>query len=525
MILVRMAALPNDPAPVVWSLFDVPLPATPSQLEPYLETVLERCGAWFGAVGTSVFLSTSRRGDYVLAARTGRSEHIPERATVRVGEGIAGIVIADREPRRLDDPTSDLQFYGRDFQRDGGIGSSLIIPLLAGEGDALGVLNLARADGQSAFSEADLDAARTLGRYVALAVHNARLMAEAGRMAEEQRRAHEALRGVLAAVRSAVAVVTPEGSVGAVNPAATSLVGRDPCLGEDWNGWVSHLSQELSQALVQGATAGRAGNSRTCQVHQSSGPGEPEVLWSVDTQPLIGGGAVIVVQDLSDYAQWQSERNRLARLAEIGQMTAAIAHEIRNPLTGIAAAAQMIRLDQECAEEFSSVIEEEAYRLNALCDEFLAFARPIRLLRTPMQLSEVVTRVSRREEAVFHSLGIRLELEIDPCEPMISMDPSRMDQVLTNLVLNARQVSTEGKHVTVSVGQGTVAVSDQGPGMDADHLGRLFTPFFTTKPQGTGLGLSTVRKLVEAHGARIEARSEPGAGACFTVTFPKEALV
>lgn len=517
-----MAALPLDPIPEVWTLFDVALPDHTDGLEGYLEQVLDRCATWFDAVGASVFLSApSESGDgvYRLAACTGRSRGIPKDATVRHGEGIAGIVLAECEPRRLDDPARDRQFSGREVPRGEGIGSSLIIPLCS-SGGPLGVLNLARSDTAQAFADTDLDAARTLGRYVALAVHNARLLAEAGRFAEEQRQAHERLQAVLSLVTTAVVVVETEGRVRVANPAAATLLGRSAQPEETWEAWLLGATPAL-QAALSVAPHRSPGPERVQEAEGGSGAAH---LWVVDAQRLQGGGTVIAVQDLSDVVQWQAERDRLARLAEIGQMTAAIAHEIRNPLTGIAAAAQMIEMDADTAAEFGSVIREEALRLNTLCDEFLAFARPIRLHRTLTRLGDLAARVIRRDHSRFQAVQQDVRLEIEPGEPMISLDPDRMDQVITNLLQNAREASSPGSTVSVTIAPGSLTVRDTGQGMSEDQLTRLFTPFFTTKPQGTGLGLSTVRKLVEAHGARLDVTSDVGVGSTFTLRFPREAV-
>ncbi len=117
--------------------------------------------------------------------------------------------------------------------------------------------------------------------------------------------------------------------------------------------------------------------------------------WHAVLAPFLDGGATLVVEETTQRENNRREIDRLNRLAEIGQMTAAIAHEIRNPLTGIRSAAQMIRQVPEAAEEFAGIVEEEAIKLNELCSEFLSFAKPIELRAREMDLGELVQRMAR----------------------------------------------------------------------------------------------------------------------------------
>jgi signal transduction histidine kinase len=215
------------------------------------------------------------------------------------------------------------------------------------------------------------------------------------------------------------------------------------------------------------------------------------------------------------------EAERLRRLAEIGQMTAAVAHEIRNPLTGIRSAAQMVRENPEFAEEFLGLIEEEVLKLNALCEEFLAFAKPMELVRQEVRLAELVEAVCERHRPDFERDGVALVFAAAPDLPTMNLDHRRVEQVVHNLLRNARQACHEGCRVEVQVVGDGLTVADDGQGMTPAQIERLFSPFFTTKADGTGLGLSNVRRIVEAHGGSVAAASEPGKGSRFTVVFPR----
>lgn len=216
-----------------------------------------------------------------------------------------------------------------------------------------------------------------------------------------------------------------------------------------------------------------------------------------------------------------AEAERLRRLAEIGQMTAAVAHEIRNPLTGIRSAAQMVRENPEMADEFLAMIEEEALKLNDLCEEFLAFAKPLELNLQESDLGEVVRSASELSRPDFDQDGVVLTVETGSNVPTMNLDRRRVEQVVHNLLRNARQACKPGGRVTVQVDEKRLTVRDDGQGVSPAQMERLFSPFFTTKPDGTGLGLSNVRRIVEAHGGRVSAVSEQGKGSMFTVEFER----
>lgn len=208
------------------------------------------------------------------------------------------------------------------------------------------------------------------------------------------------------------------------------------------------------------------------------------------------------------------------RLAQIGQMTAAVAHEIRNPLTSLLAAAQMVEEDPESLSEFLPIIQTEAKRLEELCEDFLQFARPYKIERIRTDLVSLVREVVRRKLPEFESSKIKLEFECDVHAQYRHIDAFRIDQVIENLLRNAREASDPGTGVTVCITEQSLSITDQGCGMDRDQIARLGSPFFTTKAAGTGLGLTNVKKILNAHQAKLKIESEPGIGTCFEIVWP-----
>jgi signal transduction histidine kinase len=252
-----------------------------------------------------------------------------------------------------------------------------------------------------------------------------------------------------------------------------------------------------------------------------------------DAQDVVG--AAMFFRDLTRVEQLE-ERERLRdRLAAVGEMAAAIAHEVKNPLAGIEVMAGLLRRklsEHPEAKQALSDIITEAKMANAIVQEVLDFVRPIRLhvertpvleaVRNAVQLAD--TQAARGEVEVVMALPDDL--------PQIQADGHQLTQVFINLLMNAYDAMGGRGRITVAAtrvrledgadGRDAVQieVADDGPGIPADVTERVFEPFFTTKPKGSGLGLAIVRKIVDAHDGRLDLRTAPGAGTTIRITLP-----
>ena len=219
---------------------------------------------------------------------------------------------------------------------------------------------------------------------------------------------------------------------------------------------------------------------------------------------------------------------RSDRLAALGQLTAGLAHELRNPLGTIKASAEMLNnmlsAENEIAREVAGFISSEVDRTNSLVTRFLQFARPLQVRLETADLVQTLDRAIAAAERA--AAGITIYKAYAPEIPPFPLDAELMERVFYNLVVNAAQASPPGGAVTVKTrlnGRNVeTLVIDRGSGIDKAHRAQIFNPFFTTKKEGVGLGLAIVAKIVDEHGGKIAVESEPGKGSIFCVSLPMD---
>lgn len=239
-------------------------------------------------------------------------------------------------------------------------------------------------------------------------------------------------------------------------------------------------------------------------------------------------GLIVLIKDVTEIQRLRRQAERNDRLKELGEMAASVAHEIRNPLGGIKGFASLLKRDlkdQPHLQQMASYIIEGTENLNRLVTNVLNYARPIQLNLEVVDLVPVLLDLlaSVRLDSKL-SRGIDYELSVQVDSVVVKVDIYLLRSVLLNLVVNAVQAMPEGGKLTLGIGAdpmyAVLEVTDTGIGIPAENLEKIFAPFYTTKAEGNGFGLTESLKVMQAHGGALEVRSQAGVGTTFTVKVP-----
>jgi PAS domain S-box-containing protein len=350
---------------------------------------------------------------------------------------------------------------------------------------------------------------------------------------------------ILRSIAAGVLTLDKDGRTVTWNRRATEIV-RMPAsefIGCHYTDFISHLGVDTAvqeETLHMIALTAQTGNIYTHNQLCCHLEGDGDIYLNLSASQLKSEagdylGVVIVFEDVTNEVQQQEELERVGKLAETGQLAANIAHELRNPLSSIKGAAQLLRKELPpdtfaLHGEFLDIIIEEANGLNRITTEFLEFSRQTPPEMQPVAVNTMLTRLLQFMSPSLQASGIQISYAFAEDLPLTMMDRSQIEQVVRNLVINAAQAMPHGGYVTVATrffpATQTVEMSftDTGVGIPPDKIVKIFAPFFTTKTKGTGLGLAIARKIVETHGGRLTPRSTPGEGSTFTIHLPIQPL-
>jgi two-component system, sporulation sensor kinase E len=247
-----------------------------------------------------------------------------------------------------------------------------------------------------------------------------------------------------------------------------------------------------------------------------------------------GPTVIVIFEDLTARKLMEEELRRADRLRSLGELSAGIAHEIRNPLTGIATTAQVLREklgEDEDKVRYLGVILDEIARLDDIIKHLLHFARPVTPSAAELRLATVIEEALELLADRSRERGVSLHFETALTDDRCLLDGDQIKQVILNIALNGIQACEAGGTVTVTMREGSnaafvqIELTDTGSGIPDEISDKLYDPFFTTKPEGTGMGLSISRKIAESHGGRIYHRSGPAGGTSFFVELPRRMAV
>lgn len=328
---------------------------------------------------------------------------------------------------------------------------------------------------------------------------------------------------------SGLVTTSLDGTITSMNSAACDILGVQgpPPIGQS----LATLIPSLDAVLANAGASGRVQRDEVDAVR----PDGSQRRLGLSATPLSDHtgdfiGRVIHFQDLTDLRRMEQAVARAEHLASIGRLAANIAHEIRNPLASISGAVEVLKRLPGVNEESGELVDivvREVDRTNGLITSFLDYARPRADERQRMNLGEMVEEIAKIFEQERRTTEVRLELTIEP-NVFVEAAPGQMQQVLWNLLRNAIAAMPDGGEILLKVDRdetslpgAVLSVSDTGVGIAKEDMERIFEPFFSRKPGGTGLGLATTARIVDSHKGMIEVASQPGRGATFTIRLPR----
>jgi GAF domain-containing protein len=549
------------------------------ELHEVLRDAAEAARRLVGSARAFVLVHDLARGEVAFGAGAGFVEAAPEESPVEVPQGtVLERVLRERRAEVVPD-TSLADMGELYFQRRGG-SAVVVVPVLL-RGEPVGALVAEELDRPRRFSDSDVERLTAIADRLAVAMENARLYRETRDRAEQLALLHEVGRSLtqtleierlledgvrnLARIVSATgahlwllsddgetvrcrAVSGPHDGMRGVtlpatppenNLASRVIASREPLLLEDGT------RDPRARPDLRALSGGRGYLALPLVVHDRAvgavvifdrrgprlfTPAEAERAAAVASQLAVAAENARLYEDLRrSYAKLARAQQKLVqgeRLAALGELSAVVAHEVRNPLgvifNSLGSLRRLVRPVGD-AKMLLDIVQEEAERLNRIVGDLLDFARP----STPEVRPEELGRLA--EDAVAAAvlpLGGRIEVvrELDPALPPIAVDARLVRQAVLNVAVNAVQAMARGGRLTVRARRdgdaAVVEIEDTGDGIPGEVRERIFEPFFTTKASGTGLGLAVVRRIVEGHGGEIRVRSTPGEGTTFALRFP-----
>lgn len=394
---------------------------------------------------------------------------------------------------------------------------ALILPLLF-EDVVIGAIMVGSKRSGDPFYPQDIDLLMTLAHQAGTAIKNSQLYTQVVL-------ANEHIENIVATIESGVVAVDAEGHVTIFNPAAEQLTG------------VSQASAKASRIDDLPADLGELITATLVDGQQRTKPEMP--LSSAEaTRPVICTtsalrgpvenilGAVAVFSDLTPLKELESERRRAERLAYFEILASSLAHEIKNPLVAIKAFAQLIprrHHDEQFVEEFSRVVTREIGRMERLVERLRCLSRPSDRPKQATDIREPLGQALELMRPAFEEKRIILTSAFSAELRTVVGDPPELEQLFSNLLMNAYEATSPGGKVSVELKATAeaivVEIADSGPGIPPEILEHIFDPFVTSKPHGSGLGLTISAAIAAAHTAKLRATNPSGGGAVFTVEF------
>jgi len=421
-----------------------------------------------------------------------------------------------------------------------------LLPVII-KGEVVGLLTAETGgEGRAPFDPISLDLLWVLVGQLAMIIENVQLF-------NQTKTLHAFNDDIIQNMTNGLIAINDRHIITAFNPAAAAMLGCQPeqVLYHPLETAIPN-GQELVDIFRHTLSTGQPDTRHEITLHH--GIDGTELPISIKTAPLAAGdgngniaGVVGVLEDLSERKAMEAERRRLDRLAALGEMSAVVAHEIRNPIASIAAGVDYlsVKMVPDSPEaQGAAMIQSEIQRVNRILEDILFVARPFQLNFATEDLNEIINDVIQRCQPQIQAGQVDVSTTYTVDLPALNLDRQRLEQVFTNLIINATQAMQTSdqppaeRRLTIETGiaattgnggqqnesteQVIITFTDTGPGIPPDAQQRIFEPFFTTKARGTGLGLSVARRVVEEHHGTIKIDPHRKTGTRFIITLPTQ---
>lgn len=536
--------------------------ASTTELEPLLDSLMRRLREVFSVERLAIFVEDRHEPSGFRAARlegVEREINLPADflALLRDRTDSSGIVRVESTDAEEDAITGRLITPDESLSRRL---FSYFVPC-GSRSRVVAVLALGRSTDGALLSSEDTDLLRAISGYVAVAIENALLLEEQATRAKELARLKEFNENIIESINVGVMVINFSGRITNWNGALEGIYGlrRDETIGrritEVFDTEMLRALRELmarsqwKSAHSNGVNGNGNGNgSYNTNAFANGSAGEPvniykfrarsaadrELTLNISLAPLQSKtseieGTLVAIEDVTERIRLEEQLQQSDKLSSIGLLAAGVAHEVNTPLTGISSYSQMLMQqipENDPRHQLLEKIHRQTSRASSIVNNLLNFSRVSDSRLVPVALNQVLDDTIQLLEAQLRNTEIEVLRNYEPTLPFAPGNAAKLQQVFMNLILNARDAMPNGGRLEIATESNLdsiiISFRDTGIGIAADHLAKIYDPFFTTKQigKGTGLGLAVSYGIIRDHGGHITVESQPGEGTVFQISLP-----
>ena len=478
-----------------------------------------------GEKGIGIFLFDHKKKELIFTAQRGFSKEFYKSVSrLKIGEGLTGNVAEQKLPMAYDDYAEYPHALEPAVKKEK-IKSLMSVPLMAKD-KMVGVLNIASKTPYH-FTSEEINLMTLIGNQIGVAIENAQLH-------EKIKESERKYKTLVEDINDGY-LVCQNGKIVFTNQAFLAMHGysREEVLGKESKDFFpSEYIQEVKRIFKDKMEGKNIPEPTEFLRNHKDGTRLPTELKinfvEFDGSPVMIG----ILSDISERKKMEQKILENERLASVGQLAATIAHEIRNPLSSIKMNIQILSKHlnlQGFNKRRLEIAADEIKRLNQIVEDVLDFAKPIQMKKEPYLIEKIIEKGVQLLSDKMREKKVQIIQKISRPLPKVSLDWEQMEQAILNILLNAIEAMPIGGILEIDTGKAErigremirVEIKDTGIGIAPEHLARIFDPFFTTKAKGVGLGLSNVKKIIEAHDGIIEVDSRTHHGTSFKILLPR----